>query len=118
MQILVAFATQSLIAVFVSCYTYLLTQIVWWRREIVSEGSLFQLGPKHKDKRWLKADSPHMLLRILAWVLGERLEGKEMVTPAMKRLEFVNRILLAGNDSQTFTGKSESPLFELVMRIG
>jgi hypothetical protein len=57
-------------------------------------------------------------LRILAWVLGERLEGKEMVTPTMKRLEFANRILLAGNDSQTFTGKSESPLFELVMRIG
>ncbi|KAH5159627.1 hypothetical protein HBH69_056950 [Parastagonospora nodorum] len=49
--ILVAFATQSLVAVFVFCYTYLLTQIIWWRRECASEGSLF--APEDPNKRWM-----------------------------------------------------------------
>jgi hypothetical protein len=103
MQILVAFAAQSLIAVFVSCYTYVLTQIIWWRRECTTEGSLFEFDDK--DERWMKSDSPHRLIRALAWVLGERREGEDMLTPTMKRLKFANRILLAGYDSQTFTGK-------------
>ncbi|KAH3917180.1 hypothetical protein HBH56_053380 [Parastagonospora nodorum] len=99
---LVAFATQSLVAVFVSCYTYLLTQIIWWRRECASEGSLF--APEDPNKRWMKSGSPQFLIRALAWTLHERLEGEDMLTPTLKRLKFANRILLAGNDSQTFTG--------------
>jgi hypothetical protein len=104
MQILVAFAAQSLIAVFVSCYTYVLTQIIWWRRECATEGSLFELD--EDEERWMKSDSSHMLVRALAWIVGERREGEDVLTPTMKRLKFANRILLAGNDSQTFTGKS------------
>jgi hypothetical protein len=56
-----------------------------------------------------------MLIRTLALVLGERLEGKDMVTPTMKRLKFANRILLAGNDSQTFTGRFATVFLVLEM---
>jgi hypothetical protein len=101
--------------VFVSSYTYLLTQIVWWRRECASEGSLFEL--QDKNKRWLKSDSPNMLIRALTWILGERMEGEDMVKPTMKRLKFANRILLVGNDSQTFAGKFVSAFLGLIISI-
>jgi hypothetical protein len=102
--------------VFASCYTYLLTQIILWRQECGSEGSLFRREAED-NKRWLTSDSPHKLARALAWILGERLESEQMegmVAPTMKRLEFANRILLAGNDSQTFTGKLVNFFLSLV----
>jgi hypothetical protein len=54
------------------------------------------------------------VLEKLEWLVGKqpehvrrRREGERMedeITPTTKRLNFANRILLAGNDSQTFTG--------------
>jgi hypothetical protein len=113
MQILVAFATQSLIAVFVSCYTYLLTEIIWYRCE-----GAHDLGHNYRNERWMKADSPHMLIRVLACILGENQEFGGVETPTEKRLTFGNRILLAVNDSQTFTGKFCSAFLGMIMILG
>jgi hypothetical protein len=70
---------------------------------------------RDENKRWMKSGSLHILIRTLALDLGERLEGKDMVTPTMKRLKLANRILLAGNDSQMFTGRFATVFLVLEM---
>ncbi|KAH7413634.1 hypothetical protein DE146DRAFT_1630 [Phaeosphaeria sp. MPI-PUGE-AT-0046c] len=105
--ILVAFTTQSLIAVFVSIYTSVLTVVISIGRSGGGDGSLLQLvAKKLKMKRLFRTGtrSTMLVVRLASWVLGEGGEGAGMLTATLKRYEFANRILIAGNDSQTFTG--------------
>ena len=56
------------------------------------------------------------LLAIFAWLIGKQPEHprqrsseskiEDEITPTTRRLDCANRILLAGSDSQTFTGNS------------
>jgi hypothetical protein len=138
-QILAAFTVQSLIAVFVSGYTFLLSSIIERRLQKLDPNSartkLDGYGPAWLiavtnrrialenailEKFWnfflpfQEKQEPTKLFRAYEWIVGKQwdlpvqrtampyLEGE--VTPTTKRLQFANRILLAGNDAQTFTG--------------
>jgi hypothetical protein len=148
-QILAAFVIQSLIAVVVSGYTFVLSVAIQWRwKEADPNPSSLPHPPapswshSFEDKSlaffghfpeicqvvWkailqtifhpdhvVKSSSNKCLLHSLAWLVGkqpeharERTEESKIedeITPTTRRLKFANRILLAGNDSQTFTGE-------------
>jgi hypothetical protein len=99
-KILVAFVIQSLVAVFVSYYTFILSTTIREDRK----------DTKPDDQSPIQETKP---LRRSTWnlVVGQqpklsrRRTGEHEISPTTKRLEFANKILLAGNDAQTFTGK-------------
>jgi hypothetical protein len=69
-------------------------------------------GQKKHASHW------RMAIRIWEWVVGKQPDHKQVRTekskiedertPTAMRLGFANRILLAGNDAQTFTGEFAS----------
>ncbi|KAH7123579.1 hypothetical protein B0J11DRAFT_315464 [Dendryphion nanum] len=138
--ILVAFVVQSLIAVIVSGYTWILSakiQTRWsavnqephndpsddelrqWiivKLNIIADYALSVANPLRPNGGpavlhewffgkqtslgdWLFGKQP---LEPRQWMPGSSIEDE--VTPTTRRLEFGNRILLAGSDAQTFTG--------------
>ncbi|KAH3973040.1 hypothetical protein HBH52_147430 [Parastagonospora nodorum] len=144
--ILVAFVIQSVIAVNVSIYTFVLSSIIqqrWkdadpdpsppshfnsfpaWMRpwlELYSSISFsvfnslltsYASKPSTDDQK-KHASHRRMAGRIWEWVVGkqpyhkrvrtEKSKIEDERTPTAMRLGFANRILLAGNDAQTFTG--------------
>lgn len=145
-KILVAFVTQSLVAVVVSFYTFILSLIIeqrwdaadpnrpaeeantsrwprtnfgptWFFEVFLTKTRISTALDDHVDVVTFKPQLfyiPQSLLRRMAWLVGEQprtprvrtAESKidDEVTPTTKRLDLANRILLAGSDSQTFTG--------------
>ncbi|KAH7078018.1 hypothetical protein BKA63DRAFT_509505 [Paraphoma chrysanthemicola] len=144
--ILVAFVIQSLIAVIVSGYTFLLSSVIQERWDLAdqNQGQDTTAFPPNTPE-WLSKFRATMvqLLRyasqpagnfwpsgnasiseqtrkgsglssLPAWLIGkqpeqprqrtEKSKVEEEDTPTTRRLELANRILLAGNDTQTFTG--------------
>ncbi|KAH7088572.1 hypothetical protein FB567DRAFT_524657 [Paraphoma chrysanthemicola] len=144
--ILVAFVIQSLIAVVVSGYTFLLSSVIQERWELADpnqgqdtttippntpewlkilrttmahvlkyasqpDGSLWLFGKTSESDQTRKASG---LSSLPAWLIGKQPEQprqrtekskiEEEHTPTTRRLELANRILLAGSDTQTFTG--------------
>jgi hypothetical protein len=75
-------------------------------RNFVEKSVFYRVWGNVKDKR----------SQALDWLIGKQPEQPRQrnlesniddeVTPTTRRLEFANRILLAGSDSQTFTGKA------------
>ncbi|KAH8769469.1 hypothetical protein F5882DRAFT_333458 [Hyaloscypha sp. PMI_1271] len=145
--ILVAFVIQSLIAVIVSGYTWILSdaiqkrwnaadpepqtsrieyEVTQWIRNFSAQRKAwfesFSLVQKckeayHKSVFYRAQEQTHAkLLAIFAWLIGKQPEHprqrsseskiEDEITPTTRRLECANRILLAGSDSQTFTGIS------------
>jgi hypothetical protein len=147
-QILVAFVIQSLIAVIVSGYNWILSyaiqkrwnaadpepqtsrtddEVTQWIRTFSAQRKAwlwsFSLVQKCKEAYHKSVfyqaqeqndESDAELLAIFAWLIGKQPEHprqrsfeckiEDEITPTTRRLECSNRILLAGSDSQTFTG--------------
>ncbi|KAH8768762.1 hypothetical protein BGZ57DRAFT_898373 [Hyaloscypha finlandica] len=134
--ILVAFVIQSLIAVIVSGYTWILSYAIqkrWNAADPEPQASLVEEVTQRirnfsaQRKAWLESFSISVfyrvqeqidaeLLAIFAWLIGKQPEHprqrsseskiEDEITPTTRRLDCANRILLAGSDSQTFTGIS------------
>jgi hypothetical protein len=137
----VAFVVQSLIAVFVSGYTFLLSSIIEQRLRKGDpkpvRANLNGYGPAWliavTDRRIALENAIHErfwdffmpsetkqeatgLFRAYEWIVGKQSDiaaqlsttsnSEAQLMPTTKRLKFANRILLAGNDTQTFTGLS------------
>jgi hypothetical protein len=157
-QILVAFVIQSLIAVIVSGYTWILSYAIQIRWDAAAEPG-HQASRKEdevtqrirtfsvKGKTWLEQFSlirkckeaslrfglypaqeqndeiDARLLAKFAWLIGKQPEDarqrssdskiEDEITPTTMRLECANRILLAGSDSQIFTGIEHWVLFDI-----
>jgi hypothetical protein len=150
-QILLAFVIQSLIAVFVSAYTFLLSFVIQRRWDAAAtEPEAWTFFVQDNAPAWLRMlKNPRSaidlltfkLLRLsfwwmpslnlqnangkypsstLVWLIGKQPEEprqrtiesniEDEITPTTRRLEFANRILLAGSDVQSFTGTKISLL--------
>jgi hypothetical protein len=151
--ILVAFIVQSLIAVLVSAYTWILSSTIQqrWNQAVRTDPELEISSPEEdpftnwlrsysvKTREWLESfwvvreilsglpslqsDSetneeeppePPKAFAWPAWLIGKQPENPlqrnsktkidDEITPTTRRLECANQVLLAGSDTQTFTG--------------